>query len=141
MARLLYGGGLRLRECCRLRVKDVSLERGQIVVRGGKGDKDRVVMLPQAVRGELARQLAWRRDLHERDLARGVARVELPDALERKYPGAARELGWQFLFASRQLSRCPRTGRPGQHHVFACIEYCRIRRCRTAPGGHQFDDP
>ena len=118
MARLLYGCGLRLLECCRLRVKDVHLARGQIVVRGGKGDKDRVVMLPRSVRGDLERQLEWRRRLHERDLARGVARVDLPDALERKYPHAAQELGWQFVFASRQLSHCPRTGRPGRHHLY-----------------------
>ena len=118
MARLLYGCGLRLMECCRLRVKDVDLKRGQIVVRGGKGNKDRVVMLPRSVRADLEHQLAWRRRLHERDLARGVARVELPDALERKYPRAAQELGWQFAFASRQLSRCPRTGRLGRHHVY-----------------------
>lgn len=118
MARLLYGCGLRLLECCRLRVKDVQLARGQIVVRGGKGDKDRVVMLPRSVRSDLERQLAWRRRRHERDLARGVARVELPDALERKYPRAAQEIGWQFVFASRQLSSCPRTGRLGRQHVF-----------------------
>jgi len=118
MARLLYGCGLRLMECCRLRVKDIELSRGQIVVRGGKGNKDRVVMLPRSVRADLERHLEWRRRLHERDLARGVARVELPDALERKYPLAAQELGWQFVFASRQLSRCPRTGRLGRHHVY-----------------------
>ncbi|GIX05008.1 MAG: hypothetical protein KatS3mg114_0877 [Planctomycetaceae bacterium] len=118
MARLLYGCGLRLLECCRLRVKDIELSRGQIVVRGGKGNKDRVVMLPRSVREDLERHLEWRRQLHERDLARGVARVDLPDALERKYPRAAQELGWQFVFASRQLSRCPRTGRLGRHHVY-----------------------
>jgi integron integrase len=117
-ARLLYGCGLRLMECCQLRVKDVQLPRGQIVVRGGKGNKDRVVMLPRSVRDDLARQLEWRRQLHERDLARGVARVDLPEALERKYPRAAQELGWQFVFASRQLSRCPRTGRLGRHYVY-----------------------
>jgi integron integrase len=117
MARLLYGCGLRLLECCRLRVKDVYLGRGQIVVRAGKGNKDRVVMLPRSARADLERQLGGRRQLHERDLARGVARVDLPEALERKYPRAAQELGWQFVFASRQLSRCPRTGRPGRHHV------------------------
>jgi integron integrase len=117
MARLLYGCGLRVMECCRLRVKDVHLARGQIVVRGGKGNKDRVVMLPHSVRADLERQLEWRRQVHERDLARGVARVDLPDALERKYPRAAQELGWQFLFASRQLSHCPRTGRKGRHHL------------------------
>jgi integron integrase len=118
MARLLYGCGLRLLECCRLRVKDIHLARGQIVVRGGKGNKDRVVMLPRSVRAGLEQQLDRRRKLHERDLARGVARVDLPDALERKYPRAAQELGWQFVFASRQLSQCPRTGRPGRHHVY-----------------------
>ena len=93
MARLLYGCGLRLMECCALRVKDVQIPRGQIVVRGGKGNKDRVVMLPRSVRADLETHLAWRRQLHERDLARGVARVDLPEALERKYPRAAQELG------------------------------------------------
>jgi integron integrase len=117
MARLLYGCGLRLMECCALRVKDVQLPRGQIVVRGGKGNKDRVVMLPRAAHEELTRQRERRRELHERDLAQGVARVDLPEALERKYPRAAQELAWQFVFASRQLSRCPRTGRLGRHHV------------------------
>jgi len=116
MARLLYGCGLRLMECCRLRVKDIDLARNQIMVRQGKGAKDRVVMLPRSVRDDLQVQLQGRRTLHERDLARGVARVELPDALERKYPRAAQEIGWQFVFASRQLSRCPRTSRMGRHH-------------------------
>jgi integron integrase len=134
IARLLYGCGLRLLECCRLRVKDVHLARGQIVVRAGKGNKDRVAMLPRSVRADLERQLEWRRRLHERDLARGVARVELPDALERKYPHAAQELGWQFLFASRQLSHCPRTGRPGRHHVYpASLQRAVAEAGRTAP--------
>jgi integrase len=75
-------------------------------------------MLPRCVRADLEKQLAGRRQLHERDLARGVARVELPDALERKYPRAAQEHGWQFVFASRQLSHCPRSGRLGRHHVY-----------------------
>jgi integron integrase len=117
MARLLYGCGLRLMECCRLRVKDIDLARGQIMVRQGKGAKDRVVMLPKSVRSDLEAQLEKRRRLHERDVARGVARVELPDALERKYPQAARALEWQFVFASRQLSHCPRSGRAGRHHI------------------------
>jgi hypothetical protein len=81
MARLLYGCGLRVSECCGLRVHDIDLGRNQIMVRGGKGNKDRVVMLPRAVRAELEQQLAARRTVHERDLARGVARVDLPDAL------------------------------------------------------------
>jgi integron integrase len=117
MARLLYGCGLRVHECCSLRVHDIDLGRGQILVRAGKGNKDRVVMLPQSVRSDLERQLAARRTVHEHDLGRGVARVELPDALERKYPRAAQALEWQFVFASRQLSRCPRTGRIGRHHI------------------------
>jgi integrase len=117
MARLLYGSGLRLSECCRLRVRDVQLPRLQIVVRGGKGAKDRVVMLPRSASDDLEKQMEWRKKLHERDVARGVARVELPFALERKYPRAARELGWQFVFASRNLSNCPRTGRLGRHHL------------------------
>jgi integron integrase len=117
MARLLYGCGLRLHECCQLRVKDVDFGRAQSVVRSGKGDKDRVVMLPMSVRADLQGRLEQRRRLHERDVARRVARVDLPDALERKYPGAAREWAWQFVFASRQLSRCPRTGRLGRHHI------------------------
>jgi integron integrase len=137
MARLLYGSGLRLVECCRLRVKDVQFGRGQIVVRAGKGNKDRVVMLPRSVRDDLERQVAWRQRLHERDLARGVARVELPDALERKYPRAAQELGWQFLFASRQLSRCPRTGRLGRHHVYPASLQRAVARAGRAAGQSQ----
>lgn len=134
MARLLYGCGLRLMECCALRVKDVQIPRGQIVVRGGKGNKDRVVMLPRSVRADLERQLAWRRQLHERDLARGVARVDLPEALERKYPRAAQELGWQFVFASRQLSRCPRTGRLGRHHVYPASLQRAVAQAGRAAG-------
>lgn len=115
MAELLYGTGARLIECCRLRVKDIDLERGQIVIRSGKGDKDRVVMLPRVLRTRLEERIAWRGRLHQRDLDRGVARAELPFALHRKYPNAAQELAWQFLFASKQLARCPRSGAVGRH--------------------------
>jgi|SRR5581483_3651922 len=105
-------------ECCRLRVKEVDLQRDQILDRAGKGNTDSVVMLPRSAEGELSEQLERRRALDMRHLSRGVARVELPDARERKYPSAAREFGWQFFFASRQLSRCPRTSRRGRHHIF-----------------------
>ena len=118
MARLLYGAGLRLMECCRLRVKDVDFARLQVVVRQGKGDKDRIVMLPLGVRERLAEQVRQRQRLHERDLARGFGRVALPDALEVKYPAAPTSLEWQFVFASRQLSRDPRSGELRRHHVF-----------------------
>jgi integron integrase len=134
MARLLYGCGLRLLECCQLRIKDLNLARGQIVVRAGKGNKDRVVMLPRSVRPDLERQLEWRRQLHERDRIRGVARVDLPDAVERKYPQAAQELGWQFVFASRQLSLCPRTGRPGRHHVYPASVQRAVAQAGQAAG-------
>jgi integron integrase len=117
MAGLMYGTGMRLLECCRLRVKDVDWQRNQLMVRQGKGDKDRVVMLPRALKPALEQQAAARRAQHEKDLARGIAHVPLPDALERKYPGAVRELGWQFLFASRQLSRDPRSGKIGRFHI------------------------
>jgi integron integrase len=117
MARLMYGAGLRLMECCRLRVKDVDLERHQLTVRQGKGDKDRAVMLPQAARSPLEAQLRWREALHQRDLERGLGWVCLPDALDRKYPASPTALGWQFVFASRQLSRDPRSGNTGRHHV------------------------
>jgi integron integrase len=117
MARLLYGAGLRLLECCRLRIKDIDMQRGQLTIRGGKGDKDRFVMLPCAARGALERQMEWRKALHERDLARGQGRVEMPTALAKKFPGADHQLAWQFVFASTRLSRCPRTGEIGRHHV------------------------
>jgi integron integrase len=118
MARLMYDTGLRLMECCRLRVKDVDLARGLIVVRQGKGDKDRVVMLPTAVAGAVAGQVRWRLALHERDRERGEGWVCLPDALDRKYPEAPYAPGWQFLFASRQLSHDPRGGHRGRWHVY-----------------------
>jgi integrase len=88
MARLLYGAGLRVAECCRLRVKDVHPDRGQVFVRGGKWHKDRVVMLPRAVRAAAADRLAWRRAAHDRDLAAGEGWIETPGALARKYPRA-----------------------------------------------------
>jgi integron integrase len=114
---VLYGAGLRKMECLRLRVHDLHCDRGQILVRGGKGDKDRVVMLPRKLQPALVEQVQRRRAQHERDLAGGQAWVELPHALARKYPAAARELGWQFFFASRQSSRDPRTGNVGRHHI------------------------
>jgi integron integrase len=115
---LQYGAGLRVEESCRIRVHDLGLDRQQIMVRDGKGAKDRVVMLPRTLRDGLVEQLERRRKLHARDAERGVAWVSLPDALERKYPRAPTELGWQFLFASRQLSHDPRSGKRGRHHLY-----------------------
>jgi len=117
MASLLYGAGLRLMECLRLRVKDVDFGYGQILVRDGKGAKDRVSMLPQAVIEPLTAHLERVRALHNRDLAAGYGEVWLPHALDRKYPCAAREWGWQYIFPSRKLSTDPRSGAIRRHHL------------------------
>jgi integron integrase len=117
MAQLQYGTGMRVLESCQVRVHDMDLGRGQILIRDGKGAKDRIVMVPRRLREPLAAQIEKRRALHQRDVSAGRAWVWLPDPLSRKYPNAVRELGWQFLFASRQRSRDPRSGNIGRHHV------------------------
>jgi integron integrase len=114
---LLYGAGLRLLECLRLRVKDIDFALSQVVVRQGKGDKDRRTMLPQAVIPELRDHLARVQRLHEQDRARGLGWVELPDALSRKFPQAEYDWPWQWVFPSARLSRQPRTNRLGRHHA------------------------
>lgn len=107
-ARLLYGSGLRLLECLRLRVKDLDFEHRAILVRDTKGDEDRVTMLPDSLVEPLREQLQRARRLHEQDLARGLGAVYLPDALDRKYPNASREWIWQYVFPSDKLSADPR---------------------------------
>jgi len=104
MASLLYGAGLRLRECLKLRVKDVDFDYRQILVRDGKGAKDRVTMLPESVIEPLKAHLVRVKALHDKDLADGFGDVELPDALSRKYPRAPYEWGWKFVFPSHKLS-------------------------------------
>ena len=114
---LLYGGGLRLLEALRLRVKDLDFERGEITVREGKGDKDRVTTMPRAVIRPLQEHL-WRvQEIHQQDLADGHGRVELPHALARKYPNANREWCWQFVFPQERRWRNAKTGEQGRHHV------------------------
>ena len=108
MADLLYGAGLRLLEVCRLRVKDLDFARGQILVRDGKGEKDRVVPLPQSLRDRLQMQVERVRGLHAQDLAAGHARVRLPYALATKYPNAETSLAWAYVFPSSRLSVDPR---------------------------------
>jgi len=117
MVRLLYGTGMRLMECVRLRVKDVLFEENQIVVRDGKGAKDRVTMLPSSVKAELETHLERVQLLHQSDLKTGGGEVYLPDALARKYPQAAREWGWQYVFPAAQMSRDPRSGKIRRHHA------------------------
>jgi integron integrase len=116
MLALLYGAGLRLLECLQLRVKDVDFARGEIVVRRGKGGRDRRTVLPAAVRGPLAAHLQHVREQHEGDLARGAGWVELPHALDRKYPNVGREWGWQWVFPATRTYRHPETGQRRRHH-------------------------
>ena len=117
MALLLYGSGLRLNECLCLRVKDVDLEIRQLTVRGGKGKKDRVTMIPRAAHRALANQLERVRGLHQRDLAGGGGRVPLPNRLDGKYPNAGIDLAWQFVFPSRRRSWNPDTGEFYRDHL------------------------
>lgn len=121
VALLLYGGGLRLQEGVRLRVKDLDLSRGQVCVRQGKGRRDRITTLPRRSRAALSRHLARVRDLHRRDLAAGYGGVTLPDALERKYPNATREWGWQWVFPASRLTPHPRTGERLRHHMHPTV--------------------
>jgi integron integrase len=117
IASLLYGSGLRLMECLRLRVGELDFERGEVIVRRGKGDKDRVTMLPRSLTQPLQRHLQAVRRVHQRDLADGWGRVTLPDAIERKYPNAPTEWAWQWVFPQRTRWRNPQTGEQGRHHV------------------------
>jgi integron integrase len=117
VCRLLYGTGLRIMECLRLRVKDVEFERGEILVRDGKGFKDRVTMLPASLASSLREHLARVAELHRQDLGAGHGEVWLPYALDRKYPNAGREWAWQYVFPSAKLSVDPRSGVVRRHHV------------------------
>src|SRR5712691_178104 len=121
MATLLYGAGLRLMECIRLRVKDIDFAYNQIVVRDGKGQKDRVTMLPQQVKDPLQQHLQAVKQLHEADLQAGAGHVYLPYALERKYPNAQREWIWQYVFPATKLSQDPRTGVIRRHHAHRLV--------------------
>ncbi len=117
IVRLLYGTGMRLMEVARLRVKDADLQKREITVRDGKGGKDRVTMLPEALVEPLKAHLSMRRIVHERDLQSGRAGVRLPDALAVKYPNAASEWIWQYVFVANRLSVDPRSGDRRRHHV------------------------
>jgi integron integrase len=114
---LLYGSGLRLMELARLRVKDLDFGQNLIFVRASKGDKDRATILPQTVKSILESHLDGTKKLHDKDLAVGYGEVFLPDALERKYPSAAKEWGWQYVFPSSKLSVDPRSGKVRRHHI------------------------
>jgi integron integrase len=134
MAQLMYGSGLRLMECIRLRVKDVDFVQGQLYVRNGKGDKDRVTVLPKNLQRPLASQLERVKELHCRDLDEGFGEVYLPQALRLKYPGAGREIIWQYVFPSKKRSVDPRSNKERRHHVMENGIQKALKRAVTAAG-------
>ncbi len=134
MVELLYGSGLRVSECCRVRVKDLDLEQMQMTLRQAKGDKDRIVMLPEATGPSLAEHLKWRRALHARDVRRGFGWVELPGAFARKDPGASTSLVWQFVFAAKRLFRHPDTGTTTRYHIHETALQRVVKRAAIAAG-------
>ncbi len=134
MASLLYGAGLRLNECLRLRVKDIDLARRELTIRSGKGDKDRVTVLPASLLEPLRAQLKATSLLHQHDLAAGFGEVFLPYALARKYPTAARSIIWQFVFPSATRSIDPRSKQPRRHHVHETVLQRAVKAAVKASG-------
>jgi len=134
MAMLLYGAGLRLMECCRLRVKDIDFSRNQIVVRAGKGNKDRYTMLPAAAKEPLLRHCQFIERQHEEDLKQGQGRVSLPDALERKYPNAGKEWGWQWVFPATSHYTDRVTGERRRHHLHESVLQKAVKDARLKVG-------
>jgi integron integrase len=137
MAQLLYGSGLRLLECVRLRVKDLSFEQHQLTIRDGKGAKDRVTMLPDRLIQPLAEHLVLVRRLHQDDLERGAGAVYLPTALDRKFPNASTEWSWQYVFPAERLSVDPRSGARRRHHMSESGLQKAVRRAVQASGVQQ----
>jgi len=133
MATLLYGAGLRLMECLRLRVQEIDFGSNQITVRAGKGDKDRATMLPASVVEPLRKHLEQVKRLYQHDLERGIGGASLPHALERKYPNAPKEWAWQFIFPASKLSLDPRSGKWRRHHLHESVLQKAVKAaCRQA---------
>jgi integron integrase len=137
MMRLMYGTGMRLMECVRLRVKDTDFDYKQITIRDAKGSKDRVVPLPESLMSQLREHLITVRLTHAQDLSNGFGRVYLPSALDRKFPNAPREWGWQYVFPSGQLSVDPRSGATRRHHLHENSLQKAVKRCATEAGIHK----
>jgi integron integrase len=137
MATLLYGTGLRLLECAHLRVKDVDFGQNEIIVRAGKGDRDRRVMLPGALRGPLASHLSRVRRVHDANLACGAGWVALPHALGRKYPNAGRQLAWQWVFPATRTHRDRETGELRRHHYHESALQRAVKHAVACAGIHK----
>lgn len=134
MAVLMYGAGLRLLECARLRVKDIDFSTNQIVVRGGKGNRDRVTMLPAAIKPDLAHHLTRVRAQHQLDLAAGAGWVELPHALARKYPQAGRQWAWQWVFPATRIYVDRPTGQRRRHHLHESVVQRAVKHAARLAG-------
>jgi integron integrase len=134
MAMILYGAGLRLLECCHLRLKDIDFASAQIVVRAGKGNKDRYTMLPAAILEPLRKHLQAVKYQHSEDLSRGFGRVVLPDALERKYPNAGKEWGWQWVFPATSHYVDRSTGEHRRHHLHETVLQKAFKEARIKAG-------
>jgi integron integrase len=134
MAMLLYGAGLRLMECCRLRIKDIDFSQNQILVRAGKGDKDRHTMLPAAIKQPLLRHLDAVKRQHDQDLEKSLGRVALPNALERKYPNAGKEWGWQWVFPATSHFKDRLTGEKRRHHLHESVLQRAFKDARLQAG-------
>lgn len=134
LASLLYGTGMRLMECLRLRVKDVDFARGEITIRNGKGARDRRTVLPRSLEAVMRQEIERARILHQQDLADGFGETRLPHALSRKYPGAGKDFGWQFVFPAEQRSQDPRSGRVFRHHIDDAVLARALKRARAQAG-------
>jgi integrase len=134
IGQMLYGSGMRLMECLRLRVKDIDFENQTITLRDTKSDRDRVTVLPRAIAELLRLHIEKVRAQHNEDLARGFGRVMLPGALASKYPNAEYEWAWQYVFPASQLSKDPRTGVLRRHHLYETSVQKAIRAAAKASG-------
>jgi integron integrase len=134
MASLLYGAGLRLMECLRLRVQDLDFERNEVLVRDGKGGRDRITMLPESLKAPLREHLKKVQAIHARDLTEGWGRVHLPEALDRKYPNAPAEWRWQWVFPQANRWRNRKTGEEGRHHMDESVLQRAVKEAAARAG-------
>ncbi|MHB8138044.1 MAG: integron integrase [Smithellaceae bacterium] len=134
MAKLIYGSGMRLMECIRLRIQDVDFGQNLIFIRGGKGGKDRTTILPKNIRDEMLKQVAAVKSLHHKELEEGFGEVYIPDALARKYTKASRETGWQWVFPAKLRSTDPRSGKEMRHHVLESVLQKAVKKAAEKAG-------